>query len=356
MTQSPLGHDPSQAGPFDGPGPGEPDLPTTQQDLTTTQGASVPEDPALSPTAYPGEDGPTGGAYQTGGTYQTSGTYQTGGAQGGSSSGLGQTSGTGSSDTGSRAETAKGEAKQVAGTAAESAKQVAETARSEVGNVATEAKQQAVSLLDTVRSEVGSQAGTQQNRIADALHGLAKELGGMASASDQSGPLTDLAQQASRKGGEVAHWLQDREPADVLESVRSYGRRHPVTFLALCGLAGIVAGRLTRSTVATRTSLDNKDGGGSGTEGRGGTYVAQRAAAPYASQIPSPYGSGPADPAPYGTGPEFAAPYANQPVNPGPYGSASVDRAPYGSEPPMPGSAFVGTTEPSADPNVGPAR
>ncbi|HYI53470.1 MAG TPA: hypothetical protein VEX57_05860 [Microlunatus sp.] len=252
--------------------------------------------------------------------------------------------------------TTKGEAKQVAGTAAESAKQVAETAKTEVGNVATEAKQQAVSLLDTVRSEVGSQAGTQQHRIADALHGLAKELGGMASASEESGPLTDLAQQASRKGGEVAHWLQDREPADVLESVRSYGRRHPVTFLALCGLAGIVAGRLTRSTVATRTSLDTKDGGGSVTEGRGGTYVAQRAATPYASEIPSPYGSGPADPVPYGTGPEFAAPYPNQPVNPAPYGSAPVDRAPYGSEPPMPGSAFVGTTEPSADPNAGPAR
>ena len=72
----------------------------------------------------------------------------------------------------------------------------------------------------------------------------------MASAREQSGPLTDLAHQASRKGGEVAHWLQDREPADVLESVRSYGRRHPVTFLALCGLAGVVAGRLTRSAVA----------------------------------------------------------------------------------------------------------
>ena len=84
----------------------------------------------------------------------------------------------------------------------------------------------------------------------------------MASSSQESGPLTDLAHQASRKGGEVAHWLQDREPADVLEAVRSYARRRPVTFLALCGLAGIVAGRLTRSTVATRTSLDTKDNGG----------------------------------------------------------------------------------------------
>ena len=178
-------------------------------------------------------------------------------------------------------ETAKGEAKQVADTAVGSGKQVAQTAKEEAQNVVAETKQQAVSLLDTVRTEVGSQAGTQQNRIAEALHGLAKELGGMASASEESGPLTDLAQQASRKGGEIAHWLQDREPADVLESVRSYGRRRPVTFLALCGLAGIVAGRLTRSTVATRTSLDTKDNGGSGSAGQlRSTYVTAPVTAP----------------------------------------------------------------------------
>ena len=45
----------------------------------------------------------------------------------------------------------------------------------------------------------------------------------------------------------------------MLESVRSYARRRPGTFLVLCGLAGVVAGRLTRSAVATRTSLDSKD-------------------------------------------------------------------------------------------------
>jgi hypothetical protein len=205
--------------------------------------------------------------------------------------------------------TTKGEAKQVAGTAAESAKQVAETAK-------TEAKQQAVSLLDTVRSEAGSQVGTQQNRIADALHGLAQELGGMASASDQSGPLTDLAQQASRKGGEVAHWLQDREPADVLESVRSYGRRHPVTFLALCGLAGIVAGRLTRSTVATRTSLDTKDNRGSGSAGQlRSNYVTAPVTAPV-------------EPAPVSTGVYGGSVETTAPADP--YAADPYDRPPAG--------------------------
>ena len=155
--------------------------------------------------------------------------------------------------------TAKAEAGQVADTAVRSGKEVAETAKTEVGNVAAETKHQAASLLDTVRSEVGHQAGTQQQRIAEAVRSLSTELDSMASSSQQSGPLTDLARQASRKGGEIAEWLQDKEPTDVVDSVRSYARRRPGTFLVLCGLAGVVAGRLTRSAVATRTSLDSKD-------------------------------------------------------------------------------------------------
>jgi len=155
--------------------------------------------------------------------------------------------------------TAKAEAGQVADTAVRSGKQVAETAKAEVGNVAAETKQQAASLLDTVRSEVGHQAGTQQQRIAEAVRSLSTELDSMASGSQESGPLADLARQASRKGGEIAEWLQDREPTDLVDSLRSYARRRPGTFLVLCGLAGVVAGRLTRSAVATRTSLDSKD-------------------------------------------------------------------------------------------------
>jgi hypothetical protein len=220
------------------------------------------------------------------------------------------------------AETARGEARQVADTAIGSGKQVAQTARDEAQNVVAETRQQAVSLLDTVRSEVGQQAGTQQNRIADAVHGLAKELGGMASASEESGPLTDLAQQASRKGGEVAHWLQEREPADVLASVRSYGRRHPVSFLALCGLAGIVAGRLTRSTVATRTSLDTKhDGGGSSTAGQLPGSYATRPVTPPVREGVAPVSTGV-----YGGSVETTAPA--DPYDPPPAGPGSIGTVP----------------------------
>lgn len=164
-----------------------------------------------------------------------------------------------SSDADSTVGATKDEAKQVRDTLAESGTDVAETAVGEAKNVAAETKQQAVSLLDTVRSEVGDQANTSQNRIADTLHSLSKELGGMAESSSESGPLTDLARQTARKGGEIAHWLQDREPSDVLEKVRAYARRRPGTFLLLCGVAGVVAGRLTRGAVASRTNLDSDD-------------------------------------------------------------------------------------------------
>ena len=214
--------------------------------------------------------------------------------------------------------TAKAEAGQVADTAVRSGKQVAETAKTEVGNVAAETKQQAASLLDTVRSEVRQQADTQQQRIAEAVRSLSTELDSMASSSSESGPLTDFARQASRKGDEIAEWLQDREPTDVVDSVRSYARRRPGTFLALCGLAGVVAGRLTRSAVATRTSLDSKDASD--------TSAPRRA-------LGTSYAAGPVEPTPtystgvYGTSVEStdvpaAPPYGGDPTVPNPgYGS-----------------------------------
>lgn len=72
----------------------------------------------------------------------------------------------------------------------------------------------------------------------------------MASSSTESGVITDLAHEGSRRGGEIAHWLESREPKDVLEDVKSFARRRPVTFLALAATAGVLTGRLTRGLAA----------------------------------------------------------------------------------------------------------
>jgi hypothetical protein len=159
----------------------------------------------------------------------------------------------------STATVAKDQATDVKDTAVDAGKNVAATAKTEVAGVAAETKQQAKSLLSSVTGEVQTQAGAQQQKIATAAHALSRELGGMASGSAESGPLTDLAHQASRKGGEIAHWLENKEPRDVLTEVSAFARRRPVTFLVLCGLAGVVAGRVTRGAVAANTSLDSAE-------------------------------------------------------------------------------------------------
>jgi hypothetical protein len=152
---------------------------------------------------------------------------------------------------------ARGEAAAVKDTAVEAGKDVAATAKDEAVNVAAEAKYQAKNLLSTATSEVRNQASTQQGRLASTLRGYADELQGISQGSAPSGVMGDLVQQAASKGSEIAQWLEDREPADLLEELRRYARRRPVMFLALCGLAGVVAGRITRGAVAANTSVDS---------------------------------------------------------------------------------------------------
>jgi hypothetical protein len=157
----------------------------------------------------------------------------------------------------STTDVAKGEAAAVKDTAVDAGKQVASTAKDEAANVASEAKYQAKSLLSTATSEVQNQASTQQGRLASTLRGYTDELQGISQGNAPSGVVGDLLQQAASKGSQIAQWLEDREPGDVLEELRRYARRRPVMFLAFCGLAGVVAGRITRGAVAANTSVDS---------------------------------------------------------------------------------------------------
>ncbi|WP_114558199.1 hypothetical protein [Desertihabitans aurantiacus] len=164
---------------------------------------------------------------------------------------------TGGGSGGSTKDVAQQEASQVAGTAKEGVQNVAGTAKEEAVNVAQEAKQRAGDIVGTVLDEVRGQASSQQQRLAGGLHTVASELGEMASKSEQSGPGTQLAKEASRRIGSAGHWLENREPADLLDEVRDFARRRPVVFLAGAALAGVVVGRLTRDIAASRTSLDD---------------------------------------------------------------------------------------------------
>ncbi|MEF2978532.1 hypothetical protein [Subtercola sp. YIM 133946] len=164
--------------------------------------------------------------------------------------GVGQTTtpGTdGASASGGAVDTAKEQAGQVAGTAADAGAQVASTAKEQAGNVAAEAKTQAKDLIGQAQSELKEQAASQQKRVASGLRALSDELGSMAQGSESGGVATDLVNQAASRSGAIAAWLDDRDPGSLLEDVKQFARQRPGVFIGAAAVAGILAGRLTRS-------------------------------------------------------------------------------------------------------------
>jgi hypothetical protein len=166
----------------------------------------------------------------------------------------GSTSTTGSQAT-STSDVAKDEARNVGQTATQAGSQVASTAADQAKGVVQETQQQARNLLDEGRSQVREQAVTQQQKAAQGLSSVAQELRGLLNGdgTSTSGPAHDLLHQATGKIDELASWLQNREPADLLDEVRSFARRKPGTFLLGAALAGVVAGRLTSGVKAAHT-------------------------------------------------------------------------------------------------------
>jgi hypothetical protein len=141
---------------------------------------------------------------------------------------------------------AKDQAAHVKDTATDAAQHVAGVAREQAGNVASEAKAQTRNLLDQSRWELLGQASVQQERVASGLRSLEHELYSMAAASSEHGIGADLARQAANQAGTVAHWMEGRDPGDLLEEVRSFARQRPAAFLGIAAAAGVLAGRIGR--------------------------------------------------------------------------------------------------------------
>lgn len=184
---------------------------------------TVPDDLTAGPTAtYTA----TGGASPTGTTPQSQG----------------MTEGAGTS--------VGAEAKSVASDAKDSGRQVAQTAASGVKDVASEASAQLRQLFEQLRTELDGQASSQGQRAATGLRSLASELREMASSTQQQGLAGEAAQQAADRAGSFADWLENRQPGDMLEELRSLARRRPGAFLLGAAALGLVGGRMTRGLTA----------------------------------------------------------------------------------------------------------
>ncbi|WP_157582077.1 hypothetical protein [Phycicoccus sp. Soil803] len=145
---------------------------------------------------------------------------------------------------------AKDEALATGQQAKDGAQHVAEVGKDEAKKVVQETGQQAKQLWQQTRSELLDQSAQQQTRVAEGLRSLSRELSGMATSSEQQGVASDLAQQASQRMGDVAGWLDQRDPGSLVTEVKQFARQRPGTFLAAAALIGVVGGRLSRGLVA----------------------------------------------------------------------------------------------------------
>jgi len=163
---------------------------------------------------------------------------------------------------------AQDEARNVGQTAAQAGGQVASTAADQAREVAQVTQRQAQDLLEQGRTQLRDQAATQQQKAGQGLTSLAQQLRGMAEGTSDGapGPARDLLHQASGRLEEFGSWLQNREPAELLDEVRAYARRKPGTFLLGAAVAGVLAGRLTTGIKAAHTG-SGLVGGSSSTSG-----------------------------------------------------------------------------------------
>ncbi|WP_164699854.1 hypothetical protein [Modestobacter sp. KNN46-3] len=215
--------------------------------------------------------------------------------------------------------TAKQAGSEVAGTAADHAKDVAGTAAEQAKQVTQETKQQAQDLVKQGVSQLQDQVRGGTQKAGDGLSDIAKQMRIMVDGGDEtpSGPAADLVRQAGDKVEELAGWLKNREPADLVNELRSFARRKPGTFMLGAALAGVVAGRLTTGAVAS-----HKDQGSSGSgnqqhqggqhRGDTGTYATETAGTDYVAGTPAAgYATtgttGTVPPPPYGTVPPETA-------------------------------------------------
>ena len=164
---------------------------------------------------------------------------------------------------------AKERAAEVKDTSVAAGQHVAGVATDELHKVGSESKRQARDLYRQTQSELADQAAAQQKRVASGLRTLGDEFGSMAESSENQGVASDLAHQAATRAAGVADWLDQRDPGGLLNEVKGFARRRPGTFIAIAAVAGVLAGRLTRSVIAE--NQESSDAGApSGTSTRTG--------------------------------------------------------------------------------------
>lgn len=158
------------------------------------------------------------------------------------------------SSGGSVTDTARDQAQQVKDSAADATSQVAQTSKDQVRQVTDDVRSQAKQLAGETKTQLNEQASSQRDRAVSGLRSLGDELSSMSQSSEQSGVGTQLAREGSDLTHKAADFLEQRDPTQLLDEIRSLARRKPGAFLVGAAVAGVVVGRLTRGAVSARSN------------------------------------------------------------------------------------------------------
>ena len=236
-----------------------------------------------------------------------------------------------SGDGQGRADVAKQEGAHVKDEATGAVRDVAGTAKEQAGNVVGAVRDQASRLSRQTQGQLHDQARSQRDRAVQNLRSVSDDLHSMANKADEaeetgSGLGAKVSRQGAQYAGQLADYLDGREPGELLDDVRSLARRRPGAFLLGAAVAGVLAGRLSRSVIDIHRNVDSGSSNGSSdgsTSTAYGAYDAPSGASTYpaggyqtggpvSQSYSSEPGVYPAETNPAG----FAEPYPAQPGYP----------------------------------------
>lgn len=153
-------------------------------------------------------------------------------------------------------EAAQHEAARVKDTAADAARDVTGTAKEQGAQVVSDVRDQAQRLTRETRTQLADQAMSQRDRAVGSLRSMSDELRTMAEKADQPGSGSQLVHKSADYAQQLADYLAEREPGQLVDGLRGFARRRPGVFLLGAAAAGVVVGRLARGAVDAHTSED----------------------------------------------------------------------------------------------------
>src|SRR6202050_2447386 len=122
------------------------------------------------------------------------------------------------------ADVVKDQASDLGHSGVQAGKHVGDVAREQASGVAAEAGRQGRNLVEQAQGQLHGQAAGGQQRIAQKLLSLSDELRSMTENANQ-GVAVGGTQQAASRVRDAGHWLEKREPRQVVNEVQSFARR-----------------------------------------------------------------------------------------------------------------------------------